>query len=253
MQEDEPDRLLRCSSLRPGDPGHRHRHVGTERLAGAGRHRGGGLGRDCAVPGQDLLGHAELGELDVVRVGDDRRHGRRRSPPGPRSDVRATSPPVQDSAVTSESPRCRRRVEHELLDRARVLREQRRRLRSASSIAPPAPRPPRRRRARPGSRRRARRSSPEPRRARRRPLRAPWPRPTRSGRRSAGSGARRGDRASSIRFTGPPASAAAQRRRSSGGGPGQDDGHASPCSTTRPGAVPATRARALLPEPWPAS
>ena len=77
------------------------------RVAGTARHRRRRLGRDRAVLAQHSRRNAELG-LPSPRPRTRRsRRGTRRSSPGPTVSRAATSPPVQDSAVASVSPRSR--------------------------------------------------------------------------------------------------------------------------------------------------
>ena len=138
------------------------------------------------------LGHAELGRLDVVRVGHDAagedvaraRHVREpRGHEPARAGLRGREP----------VPALAAQREHDLRDRPLVLREEvalERRDAARRRASPRAPRRPARRRGRRGSRSRARRSSPRPRPRHRRHRRAPSPRPTRSRRRTAGRVAR---------------------------------------------------------------
>ena len=249
VQEDEPHGLLLGAPVRAGHAGHGHGEIHAEPLPRASRHRLRDLGRDGAVLVEQRLRDAELGRLDLVRVGDDRaakdlaRAGHRRQP---RSDEAAGA----RLRRREREPALAAEVEHELLDRSLVLGEQvplERLARARRRARRRAPRRPARRRGRRGSRSRARRSSPRPRRRRRPPPRAPARPPTRSRRRSAARAARGGASRASTRRTGSVSSARGHSRCSSLGGPGQHDDDArrrrrarapAPCPRARPTSAP---------------
>ena len=124
---------------------------------------------------QRPAGTPSCAAFDLVRVGDDRRRGRRRSTPGTSVSRAPTSPPVHDSAVAEREAARPQQVEHEL-GRRRPRRARRGSARSpsasaASSAAPRASAPGLDEAGRRGSRSRARRSS-RRRRRRRRPAAA---------------------------------------------------------------------------------
>ena len=82
-------------------PGHRDGDVDAEALPGTARHRLGDLRRDGAVLLDQLRRHAELLDLDLVRVGDDPADDHVASSRAPTVSRAAIRPPVQDSAVAS--------------------------------------------------------------------------------------------------------------------------------------------------------
>ncbi len=190
---------------------------------------------------EHVPGNPELLGLDLVGVRDDpalehvARTGHRRQSRGHEPAGARLGRAEREAALAAE-------LQHDLLDRALVLREQvalerlaqpaLRARRLAARL--PAPRSGRR-----GSRSRARRSS--PRRRRRRPprRRAPARRRTRSPRRSAGRAARAGScgraRGAAARSRARAARAGAAPRA----GPAARRRRTCPCRARRPGAVPA--------------
>ena len=184
-------------------------------------HRGRGLGRDGAVRRERLLAARRAGRASRRCRRPRSRPGRRRSRRAPTSAAPRRARRCRTPRSPSERPALARQVEHELLDRPVVLGEDRRAERAPKVVrqllAP-------RRRARPRSRPRARRSSPARPRALPRPRRAPARPPTRSPRTRAGRAAQAPRARASTRRTASSSSAACQSLRSSGGGPGQDDG-----------------------------
>ena len=187
-------------------------------------HRLRHLGGHGAVGGDELLGHAELGRLDVVRIGHDAAcedvARARRCPRGARPRARPCRT-RRSRAGTRARGTARARSPRP------TARPPRRGTRSSGAAqrrrpaSPRAPRRPARRRGRRGSRSRARRSSPRRRPRRRLRPRAPSPRPTRSRRTTAGRVARAASSAGAPRRAPCSATAAGHSRRSSPGGPGR--------------------------------
>src|SRR3954447_13094438 len=123
VEVDEPDGLLRGAATRPRNPGHCERDVRPQALAHARRHRSGGLTRDRAVPLEQLLPHAQLGRLDLVRIGDDRApedvaRARHRRQPCRHEAARAR---LRDREAEALVPA---QIEHDCLHRPLVPREQ---------------------------------------------------------------------------------------------------------------------------------
>ena len=101
----QPDRLLRGSAVRPGDPGHRRRHARPEARSRALGHRPRDLRAHGAVRGERGRVDAEQVALRLVGVRDRRRRGSTRWSRERAVIAAATIPPVHDSATATVTRR----------------------------------------------------------------------------------------------------------------------------------------------------
>ena len=123
MEEDQPDRLLGRPAVRPGDPGHGRADVGSQHVRARPRPSPPPSRRTPHRVAQHLARNSELRLLDPVRVGHHAADvgvagTRHRGQPRAHQPARAG---LRGGDRQTAGPRER---QHDLLDRARVLREE---------------------------------------------------------------------------------------------------------------------------------
>ena len=124
VQEDEPDRLLAVPPPGPATPVTATADVGAERSPRARCHRGRRLGRDGAVLGEQLAPARRAPAALTSSAYATTPPTKTSLEPGTDVSRAATRPPVHDSAVASVQPAGAAELEHVLLDRPLVAREQ---------------------------------------------------------------------------------------------------------------------------------